>query len=135
MDGQFIAVWLPSLMFIPFFVFLMVIALRRQNCPDCGRPLSCFRSPFTKTRRQWIEGGVLCQNCGCETTLAGEKVLPGTGPRPNSVVRTLLLLTLAVGIGVALLLFGFSQAAVAPAPVVAAPPVVAVPPPFVAPAR
>jgi hypothetical protein len=67
-------VYWPILMFVPFFVFLMAFVQRRRNCPDCGKPLSGLQSPFTKTRRQWLDGGYLCQNCGCETNLAGDRV-------------------------------------------------------------
>lgn len=77
MDGLF-SFSLPVLLFIPFFVVLMAHCLRRKDCPECGSPLSGFQSPFTKTRRQWVEGGYLCQNCGCETDLAGNKVAAGT---------------------------------------------------------
>ena len=128
MDGMFI-VFLP---FLIFFVFLFVFALGNRTCPDCGAPLSAFQSPRTKTWRQWIEGGYLCQNCGCETTLAGERVAPGTGPRTRSVVWRVLLLTLAVGAAPVLIFFILSQSAMVPAPV-AAPPVVAPSPDVAAP--
>ena len=47
------------------------------QCPDCGARLSGFQSPFTKTRRQWLEGGYLCRRCGCEVDLSGHKVEDG----------------------------------------------------------
>jgi hypothetical protein len=55
MDGQF----LPVLIWVAFFVFLLALFRRRRDCPECGRPLSVIQSPFTKTWRQWAEGGLL----------------------------------------------------------------------------
>ncbi len=81
MDDQLLIVFMPLLMFVPFFLFLFMFGLRRPDCPDCGRPLPLLQSPFTKTRRQWAEGGYLCSNCGCETDRAGQKVPPGSGGR------------------------------------------------------
>jgi hypothetical protein len=116
MDDQILAVFMPLLMFVPFFVFLFAFGLRRRDCPDCGRPLPLIQSPFTKTRRQWAEGGYLCQNCGCETDLAGEKVAPRTGPRPGWIVRSVLLVIPAAVAGVVLLIFGIIVSRQEPAP-------------------
>ena len=136
MDGMFLVFLLFPMVLIFFFVF----AQRPPNCPDCGRLLNRSQPFRTATWRQWFEGGYLCQNCGCETTLAGEKVAPGTGPRTRSVVRGVLLVTVIVGAAPVLIFFLLSQSAVAPAlvatpaalvaapPDIAAPPVVADPP-------
>jgi hypothetical protein len=75
MDDQFRAVLWPVLMGVPFLFVLLLCCSRQQHCPDCGTPLPRVQSPFTKTRRQWLQGGYLCPNCGCETDLAGQKVL------------------------------------------------------------
>ncbi len=129
MDGVFV-VFLPFLM---FFVFLFVLARRPPNCPDCGRSLHRSQPMRTVTWRQRCEGGFLCQNCGCETTLAGEKVAPGTGPRTSSVIRGILLVTVIVGAVPVLLFFLLSQSAVAPqAALVATPPALVAAPPVVA---
>ena len=63
--------------FAVFFVVLLFFGTRRVNCPECGARLSNFQSPFTKTRRQWLEGGYLCRRCGCEVDLSGHKVEDG----------------------------------------------------------
>ena len=131
MDSPFYA-FLPFLMFLPFFVFLIVFAQQKRNCPDCGQPLSGAQSLRTVTWRQWFEGGFLCRNCGCETTLAGDRAAPGTGPRTSSVIRGVLLLTLTAGLAPVLLFYGISQSAVAPTALVATPPIVVDAPPFVA---
>ncbi len=71
--------WLPLLPFVLFFAWLFLFALRyRKPCPDCGKPLPSFQSPLTKTKRQWIEGGFLCNHCGCESDISGNKVAPET---------------------------------------------------------
>jgi hypothetical protein len=102
MDNQLFAMLLPWLMFIPFFVLLAVNSTRRLNCPDCGQPLSPTGSPFTKTRRQWIEGGYLCRNCGCEVDNAGKKVPPGTPLRFGSFIRTATLMVTLLAVGAVL---------------------------------
>ena len=138
MDGMFL-VFLPYLMFLPFFMILFAFFHRQRNCPDCGRSLTRSQPFRTVTWRQWFEGGFLCQNCGCETTLANEKVAPGTGPRTRSVIRGVLLVTEIVGAVPVLMFFLMSQravtpalvatpAVVAPSPDIAAPPVIADPP-------
>jgi hypothetical protein len=108
MGGQLLAVFLPVLLFLPFWAFLVAFWLRRRDCPRCGLPLSGIQSPFTKTWRQWVKGGYLCRNCGCETNLAGERVAPS--PRPSWLVLGLLLVTpLIPAAGAVLLLFILSR--------------------------
>lgn len=93
MDSPF----LPAIIaFTPFFAMLIFLAMRRpKHCPDCGEPLPAFQSPFTKTMRQWIEGGYVCQNCGCEADLAGKRVQLGVTLRASSLVFGSLLVLLA----------------------------------------
>ena len=71
----------PILAFVPFFLFLVLHGARQRPCPECGAPLSGFQSPLTKTRRQWVAGGYLCRRCGCESDLAGVRVVPGQGKK------------------------------------------------------
>jgi hypothetical protein len=130
-------VFWPFLMFFVFYLYLLhlVSCLRPPNCPDCGRPLSIYQPLSTKTWRMWLKGGYLYRNCGCETTLAGEKVAPGTSPPLGWMVlfMTLLMtLLLLFGGGAVLLGFILSRANVAPSPAVASP-VVAPAPLVVAP--
>ena len=86
--------WIPLLPFA-FFAWLLFMG-RGKACPNCNKPLPPFQSPFTKTKRQWWKGGYLCQNCGCETDIAGNKVAAGVGPRRRSIVIGIGLMTLAV---------------------------------------
>lgn len=89
-------VWIILFPFAVFFVWLLFFGLGRgKACPDCNRPLSPLQSPFTKTKRQWVEGGYVCQNCGCETDRAGKKVPAGTAPSRRSLIVGVGLLTLA----------------------------------------
>jgi hypothetical protein len=83
------------------FAWLLFFGMGR-TCPDCNRPLSPFQSPWTKTKRQWIEGGYVCQNCGCEVNIYGGKVAAGTPPKRQSIVLGIGLVTLAV-LGIVLL--------------------------------
>jgi len=71
MDRPFLIALAP---FTLFFGMLFMIGLRRVNCPNCGARMPALQSPFTKNRRQWLEGGYLCRRCGCETDLAGRKI-------------------------------------------------------------
>ena len=90
--------------FAPFFALLLYYAVRRgKPCPDCGEPLPTIQSPWTKTPRQWVEGGYLCPTCGCEADMSGEEVEEGTPPQRGSIVGALALLTLAAAPGVVLL--------------------------------
>jgi hypothetical protein len=75
MDNPLVIALTP---FAVFFFVLLFFGMRRVNCPDCGARLPCLQSPFTKTRRQWLEGGYLCGRFGCETDLAGHKIENGT---------------------------------------------------------
>jgi hypothetical protein len=117
-----------------FFVGLLVVCLRlrRRNCPDCGRQLSAFQSPFTKTWRMWFAGGYLCRNCGCETNIAGAKVTPGTGPRPGLVILYVSLMVALAAASAGLLFVSLSTQEPAP-PQAAAPPLVEQAPPIKAP--
>ena len=95
--------WLPLLPFVVFLAWLVLFGMRRSKpCPDCGKPLPSFQSPFTKTKRQWLEGGYLCGNCGAVDT-AGEKVAPGTASRRISIVTGIGLLMLAAVSAIVLL--------------------------------
>src|SRR5438552_1333062 len=126
MDGQFFAAFLPILIYTPLFVILFVLCLRRQECPDCGDPMSALK----RTRRQWIEGGYLCPNCGCECNLAGKKVPTGAPGRRVSVVEVVGL-TAALTVAAILLYFGFIRITAAPQAIVAAPAIAEPPPPLV----
>lgn len=87
--------WLPLLPFVVFFVWFFLFGVRRgKSCPDCGKPLSSFQSPLTKTKRQWIEGGFLCEHCGCEADLSGNKVAPGTPTRLRLFYMQIALIAL-----------------------------------------
>jgi hypothetical protein len=81
--------WIIVLCFGPFFAWLLF--QRVPNCPDCGNLLSSLQSPFTKTSRQWLDGGYLCQNCGCEATRAGLKVVEGSVPKYHPKVAPRML--------------------------------------------
>ena len=88
---------LEFLPFAIFFAWLFFFGLgRRKTCPDCHKPLSLIQSPLTKTMRQWFEGGYVCQNCGCESDIAGMKVQAGTDPNRRSIITGIGLLLLAV---------------------------------------
>lgn len=88
-------IWITLSPFAVFFAWLMFFRIgRRKACPDCNQPLPFLQSPFTKTKRQWVEGGCVCQNCGCETDVTGKKVAAGTAPSPRSLIIGVGLLTL-----------------------------------------
>lgn len=96
--------WLPLLPFTVFFAWLMFFGMRNARvCPDCNKPLAAIQSPFTKTKRQWVEGGFLCRHCGCETDAAGRKIDVGTPPQRRSIVTTVGMLTLTLVPAIALL--------------------------------
>lgn len=87
--------WLPLLPFAIFFAWLFFTAMRHgKRCPDCSHQLPSFQSPFTKNKRQWIEGGHVCGHCGCETDYSGAKVASGTPPSSQSIVIGASLLAL-----------------------------------------
>ena len=96
--------WIPLLPFAVFFaLFMLSRLLPRRNCPDCHEPLPAIQSPFTKTKRQWVEGGFVCLNCGCEADLSGRKVAGGTTARRGPMVVSAVLLILAAVPAVVLL--------------------------------
>ncbi len=92
--------WIALFPFVLFFAWLVAFGMRKRCCPDCGEGLSPLQSPFTKTRRQWLEGGLLCGNCGCETDTAGNAVSAETWPKTRrlmaSAVLAAFLLILAI---------------------------------------
>jgi len=92
---------LPLLPFLVFFVWLILLRAPRRYCPDCGTLLASFQSPFTKTKRQWIEGGFVCRRCGCESDLSGNKVAADSSQEP--LIRGLALVALAAGPALAFL--------------------------------
>ena len=92
--------------FVPFFVILLFLVMRRQPpCPDCGEPFPRIQSAFKNTKRQWIEGGYVCLKCGCEADTAGRKVAEGTPIRAGWFVIQIDLLTLASVLGALFLAF------------------------------
>ncbi len=89
--------------FVPFMIFVAWQLLRRpMSCPECGDALPIFQSPLTKTRRQWLAGGYVCQRCGCEANLAGQKVTADSPPVRFPMVTVCLLFVAMLG-GVGLL--------------------------------
>ena len=121
------------LMLVPVFVFLVFLfwsAGRRRVCPACGERLPNFQSPFTKTPRQWFEGGYVCPACGCEADARGREVPPGTGPRAWAVAAAVLAVVATTALSLTILFLG---SAVVRAPAVAPPVMAPVPAPVVAP--
>jgi hypothetical protein len=92
--------------FAGLFLFILV---RRNACPDCNKPLWPIQSPFTKTWRQWVEGGYVCGNCGCQVDIAGRKVPAGTAPQQRSIITGLGLVALAVIPAIVLLVLLFQR--------------------------
>jgi hypothetical protein len=89
-------VFMPSAAVLAIFLFSFLMT-RGKVCPNCATPLPSLQSPFTKSRRQWLEGGYRCQHCGCETDRAGVQVRPDTPPRRRSLaIGALLLVTASV---------------------------------------
>ena len=89
---------LTALFLLLFAFFLVVGPLRRPgSCPECGDALPIFQSPLTKTRRQWLAGGYVCQRCGCETNLAGQKVTADSPPARFPIVTVCLLFVAMLG--------------------------------------
>ena len=62
------SVWLGIAPFL-FGIFFYLLVFRAGKCPACGASLPRFVSPFTKTTRQWLEGGWVCPNCGADVEL------------------------------------------------------------------
>lgn len=101
--------YLPVLItFVPFFAWLIFSLGSRKTCPDCGQALSPIQSPFTKTKRQWIEGGYVCTKCACEADQAGSKVPPNAPLRFRSTIKAIIALISAAAVA-ALLLFVLLQ--------------------------
>lgn len=102
--------WIPFIPFALFFAWLFFFGVkRRRACPGCNKPLPLIQSPFTKTRRQWFEGGYVCPNCGCEADITGKKVPAETAPQPRSIITGIGLLALAAVPAVVLLTMIFQQ--------------------------
>ena len=60
MNGFWTSIW-PSVLVgvMPFAVFFLWLFLLwgRLAYPECGTRAPFLVSPFTKTKRQWVEGG------------------------------------------------------------------------------
>ena len=96
--------WIPLLPFAAFLAWLFFFGMgRRKACPNCNQWLPRIQSPLTKTKRQWLEGGYVCQNCGCEADIAGNEVPAGVVLQRRSIITWIGLLTLAVVLGLILL--------------------------------
>ena len=88
-------IWPAFLPFGVFIAWLILMTMRRRiACPNCETPLSRIQSPLTKTRRQWWEGGYVCQSCGCESDRAGNRVPAGTAPQRRSIITGIALLAI-----------------------------------------
>lgn len=68
-----------------------------RNCPDCGTPLPRFQSSATKTRAQWLRGGYLCSQCGCECDRKGNRLAANSDHRPAPLLGTVLVSTALLG--------------------------------------
>ncbi len=102
--------WIPFFPFALFFAWLFFFGVgRRRACPDCNKPLPLFQSPFTKTKRQWFEGGFVCQDCGCEADVAGRKVQAGTPPQLRSIITGIGLLALTAVPAIVILVMLFQR--------------------------
>ncbi len=87
---------LPAL--LPFMILVPWLLLRRPaSCLECGDALPLFQSPLTKTRRQWFAGGYVCQRCGCETNLAGQKLTADSPPARFPIVKVCWLFVAMLG--------------------------------------
>ena len=102
--------WSILFPFAMFFALMFFFGMGRgKACPDCNQPLPPIQSPFTKTKRQWVEGGYVCQNCGCEADISGRNVPAGTAPQRRSIITGIGLLTLAVVPAIVLLIMLFQR--------------------------
>ena len=95
--------------FGPFAVFFFLMAFaKKRNCPECGEPLANFQSPFTKTRRQWLNGGYRCTNCNSEVDRSGvlvERNAPPTDLSPIWIGTVVIVLGFVMPIAVAIVMF------------------------------
>jgi hypothetical protein len=93
--------------YLPFgavvlFMVVYSVLMSRKECPSCGAKLELYQSPFKRTKRQWIEGGLVCRNCGCELDWRGRKI--ETGRPIRMAILKLILVALLVEIAIAVLL-------------------------------
>jgi hypothetical protein len=114
-----------SPLFVPL-AFMLYYSLHPVACPDCGATLPIICSPFKKTRRMWRAGGYLCDQCGCETNMAGQKVTADTPPAPFPTLHCVFAVVLLL-VGVGLISVALIQPAVAAPPPDTVPPVVELP--------
>jgi len=68
-----------------------------RNCPECGTPLPRFQDPKTKTKHQWLRGGYLCSQCGCQCDGAGNRLPANQASQPAPVLGTVMLTTAVLG--------------------------------------
>ena len=93
-------VLIPLLPFVAFFVWLFLIGMRRRKiCPNCEQPLPIFCSPFTKTKRQWWEGGYVCRNRRCEADITGKEVSAGSAPQRRSIISGITEVAFSKSVG------------------------------------
>jgi hypothetical protein len=125
-DSSLLIVFLP---FLTFFFFFFILAFNPVKCPGCGTRLSPFVSPGAKTKRQWLEGGWTCPNCGIDVDWRGQKVeMPHKVGWATIAIWSMIPVLLAVGIG--LLCFLLTASTVTPAkPAFVRQPAAAQPPP------
>ena len=97
--------------FVPFYLWLMFG--RRYNCPDCGTPLPLFG--WRHTKRQWLEGGWICPNCGIDVDSSGRKVqMPWVANRTKIWAQFSALAALG-GVGILLVcMVSYKPAAIEP---------------------
>jgi hypothetical protein len=89
--------WISLSPFIVFFAWLFIFGMERaKTCPECHKPLPLLQSPFTKTKRQWLEGGYVCPNCGSESDRSGTKIPVGTPLNRRSFFVGIGLLMLGI---------------------------------------
>lgn len=107
---------LPFLIaFTPFFL-LLIFGIKRRHCPDCETPLPLLISPLTKTRRQWLEGGWICPNCGIDVDSNGNKVDLPHVVNWAKLLALLPALIASVGIAVLLIYWALQEEPRKPAP-------------------
>ena len=109
---------------MPFAVSFLWFALllwswSRLACPECGTRAPLLVSPFTKTKRQWVEGGWTCQTCGTDVDAHGRRVAPGTGPQPGWMIRSALLAVPPAAVAVVLFCFAIELIRQQPEPPIA----------------